>query len=84
MAEVALGHADSPVTRDFANAQWSWLDGPLNDRHDATTAGGYQDYHNRVKDYFVQSSFGRVTEFEELRDTAVSVSMADTSLALPS
>ena len=82
MAEVALGHAGSPVTRDFGNAQWSWLGGPHNDRHDPSTAGGYQDYHDRIKDYFVQSGFGSAAEFEALLSTAVSGSLANTSLAL--
>ena len=83
MNEAASGAKGSPVTRDFGNAQWSWLGGPHNDRHDSATAGGYKDYHDRIKDYFVQSGMGGADEFEKLLDTPVSSTMSNVNFKQP-
>ena len=55
------------VTRDFGNAQFTWLAGPHNDRHVA--GAGYDDYYRRIADYYVTSGFGSQQRFDQLLAT---------------
>lgn len=75
--EVALGNPQGTVTRDFGNAEFDWLAGPHNDRHNPAQAAAFQDYHDRIKDYFVQSGFGSAAQFENLLNTPVSAQLID-------
>ena len=66
------------IVRDFGNAQFVWLAGPHSDRH--VDDSGYQDYYNRINDYFVESGFGSQADFDRLLNTplsAVRVGMPD-------
>lgn len=56
------------VTRDYGNLQLCWLAGPRNDRH-TNAKNNYQDYYNRICDYWVGSTFGTRSDFDNLIDT---------------
>ena len=76
--EVALNNQPfGKVTRDFGNAEFDWLAGPHNDRHDASKAANFKDYHDRIKDYFVQSDFGSDSQFEALLATPLGSKLVD-------
>lgn len=53
------------VRRDFGNCMLNWLAGPHNDRH-TNGQKAFQDYYNRILDYFIASSFGTQATFDEL------------------
>lgn len=53
------------VTRDFGNCQLTWLAGPHNDRH-TNGKKAYEDYYNRILDYFIAAGFGSKNDFDEL------------------
>jgi hypothetical protein len=76
--EVALGFKQGGVTPDFGNAQFDWLAGPHNDRHNPAVAASYKDYHDRIKDYFVQANFGTDAQFEQLLGTSIGTGLIDT------
>jgi hypothetical protein len=52
------------VKRDFGNCQLNWLAGPHNDRHKDSSA--YNDYYNRILDYWIAAGFGNKAEFDLL------------------
>lgn len=53
------------VKRDFGNCKLNWLAGPHNDRH-RNGQKAFQDYYNRILDYFIASGFGTRAIFDEL------------------
>jgi hypothetical protein len=53
------------VKRDFGNCKLNWLAGPHNDRHTNGKAA-FQDYYNRILDYFIAAKFGNKGNFDEL------------------
>jgi len=62
------------VTRDFGNAQLTWLAGPHNDRH-GSGRRAYADYEARMADYWVQAQFGSLSRFHELLDVPLEARM---------
>lgn len=59
---IAWNTPTAPVKRVFGTAQLTWLAGPRNsiDTHQAA----YQDYYNRILDYWVHGGFGTKEEFD--------------------
>jgi hypothetical protein len=55
------------VRRDFGNCKLNWLAGPHNDRH-TNGKNAFQDYYNRILDYFITSNFGTKQDFDKLID----------------
>lgn len=55
------------VPKNFGNCQLCWLAGPGVGREKNKTA--FQDYHNRILDYWVASGFGTVDEYTKHIDT---------------
>lgn len=68
---VAWNIPTGEMTRDFGNAQAVWLSGGgvSNDRHTTTGQRAYQDYYNRILDYYIASGFGTKVQFDNLLNT---------------
>jgi len=63
--------ATGGVTPDFGNCQLTWLAGPHNDRYKPTGKAAYQDYYNRMHDYWVGAAFGTRAAFDALLATPI-------------
>lgn len=56
------------VTRDYGNCLYTWLGGNSNNRH-IKTDPGFDDYHNRLLDYYIASGYGDKERYEQLLST---------------
>lgn len=70
---IAWNIPPGKVKRVWANACLTWLAGPHNDFETPTGWKSYEDYHNRIGDYFTQSGFGTKDDYERLIRTPIAL-----------